>query len=41
MIMTVIFFSNIVPLLDNVQKYSRAEQAIDDNLVYAQCMLDN
>ena len=27
-------------LWDNMEKYSRAEQATDDNMVYMHCMLD-
>ena len=35
------FFLNIVPLWENVKKYSRTEQATDGNMAYAHCMLDN
>ena len=35
------FFSKIVPYLENVEKYCRAEQATDDSMAYAHCMLDN
>jgi hypothetical protein len=33
-------FSKIVPLGDNVEKYSTAGQTTDDNMVHAHCMLD-
>jgi len=33
------FFSKIVPLLDNVEKYCRVRQATDGNMAHAHCML--
>ena len=33
-------FRKLCRLLDNVEKYCRAEQATDDNTAHAQCMLD-
>jgi len=33
--------SNFVPFIGNVEKYSRAGQAADDNMAHAHCMLDN
>ena len=35
-----IFFSKILPFLDNVEKCSRAEQSTDDNMTHAHYMLD-
>jgi hypothetical protein len=34
------FFSKIVPLLDNVEKYIRAGQVTDESMAHAHCMLD-
>jgi len=34
------YFSNIVPILDDGEKYSRAVEAIDDNMAHAHCNLD-
>jgi len=38
---SVTFFKKILPLKDNVEKYSTAGQATDDNMANAHCMLDN
>ena len=35
------FLPKIVPLRDNAEKYSIAEQVTNDNAVHALCMLDN
>jgi len=35
------FFSENRIFLDNVEKCSKAEQATDDNMAHAHCMLDN
>ena len=35
-----LFFSKIVRLWDNVEKYCRARQATDDNKAHAHCMLE-
>jgi len=37
---SITFFSKIVSLWDNVEKYRRAEQATDDNMAHVHCMLD-
>ena len=34
------FFQESCRLWDNVEKYCRAGQATDDNMVHAHCMLD-
>jgi len=34
------FFQKSCRLWDNVEKYCRAGQATDDNMVHARCMLD-
>jgi len=34
------FFSKIVPLWDNVEKYRTNGQATDDSVAHANCMLD-
>jgi hypothetical protein len=34
------FFSKIVPLQDNVEKYCRTEYATGDNMDHALCMLN-
>jgi hypothetical protein len=34
------FFQKTCCLLDNVEKYCRAGQATDDNMVHEHCMLD-
>jgi hypothetical protein len=34
------FFSKILKLLDNVEKYFRVGQATDDNMAHAHCMLE-
>jgi hypothetical protein len=39
-IKTHIFFRKFCRLRDNVEKYCRAEQATDDNMAQAHCMLD-
>jgi hypothetical protein len=33
-------FRKLCLFLDNVEKYSRAKQASDDNMAHARCMLD-
>ena len=35
------FFSKIIPLRDNVEKYGRVEQVTKDKTAHALCMLDN
>jgi hypothetical protein len=35
------FFFKLCHLLDDVEKYSIAGQATDDNMAHAHCMLDN
>jgi hypothetical protein len=37
---TLLFFENLAFLLDNVEKFSTAGQAIDDNAAHAHCVLD-
>jgi len=37
---SVTFFRKSCRLWDNVEKYSRAGQATDDNMAHAHCMLD-
>jgi len=34
------FFPKIMPLWDNVEKYSRAGQPTEDNMVHVLCMPD-
>jgi hypothetical protein len=38
---SITFFSNIVPFLDNVEKYRKVGQATGGNMAHAHCMLDN
>ena len=35
------YFLKSRPFLDNVEKFGRPEQATDDIMVHAHCMLDN
>jgi hypothetical protein len=36
----VFFFSKVMPFMSYVEIYCRAEQATDDNMAHAHCMLD-
>ena len=36
-----LFFQKSCPLWNYVEKYSRAEQATDDNMAHVHCMLGN
>jgi len=38
---SVTFFWKLYHLWDNVEKYCRVGHATEDNMVHAQCMLDN
>jgi hypothetical protein len=37
---SIIFFLKIIPFWDNVEKYSTAGQATDDNMAHEHCILD-